>query len=144
MLIMPHLLYVEPAPTQTYHSDNRGTRNVNIRKNDLERFGHTAGCLACEIHRAGSPMSGQEHTAECRKRLEDVMTNDVSTSTRVQATRVRQVERNNRNSNEPGVANPSSSSGSGQHKRVRFADQERPDPKLKRDTENADWQSGDT
>ena len=84
-MLIPHLPDVEPAPTQTYHSTNRGTRNVYIRRTDLEKFGHTAGC------RAGSPMSGQEHTAECRKRLEDVMTTDASTSTRVKA-----------NSNDPG------------------------------------------
>ena len=72
---------------------------------------------------------------ECRKRLEDVMTTDKSTSTRVEATRARQSERIIRNSNDLAVANPSSSSGSGQHKRVRFADQERPDPKPERDTE---------
>ena len=51
------------------------------------------------------------------------------------ATRVTQAERIIINSNDPWVANPSSSSGSGQHKRVRFADQERPDPKPERDTE---------
>ena len=135
MLIIPQLPDVEPAPTETYHSDNRGTRNVFIRKTDIERFGFSAGCPACEVHRAGSPMSGQRHTAECRKRLEDVMTTDASTSTRVKATRVRQAERIIRNSNDPGVANPRSSSGSGQHKRVRFADWERPDPKPERDTE---------
>ena len=38
-------------------------------------------------------MSGQEHTAKCRKRLEDVVTTDASTSTRVKATRVRQAGR---------------------------------------------------
>ena len=80
-------------------------------------------------------MSGQEHTAERRKRLENVMTTGVSTSTRVKATRVRQAERIIRNSSDTGVANPSSSSGSGQSKRVRFADQERADPKPERDTE---------
>ena len=42
MLIILQLTDVEPAPTQTYHSDNRGTRNVHIRKMDLERFGHDA------------------------------------------------------------------------------------------------------
>ena len=73
-------------------------------------------------------MSGQEHTAECRERFEDAMT-------RVKATRVRQAERINRTSNNPGVADPSSSSGSGQHKRVRLADQERLDPIPERDTE---------
>ena len=95
------------CPTQTYHSDNRGTRNVYIRKIDLERFGHTAGYPASEVYRAGSPTSGQEHTEECRKRLEDVLTTDASTSTRVKATRVRHAERIIRNSKDPGVANPS-------------------------------------
>ena len=45
-------------------------------------------------------------------------------------TRVRQAERIVRTSNDPGVADPSSSSGSGQHK-----DQEHPDPIPERDTE---------
>ena len=103
LLIIRQLPDVEPAPTETYHSDNRETRNIYIRKIDLERFGNTAGCPACEAHRAGSPMSGQEHTAKCIY--------------------------------DPVVANPNSSSGSGQHIRVRFADQERRDPKPERDTE---------
>ena len=53
MLIIPQLPDVEPAPTKTYHSDNKGTRNVYIRKTGLEKFGYTAGCPACEVHRAG-------------------------------------------------------------------------------------------
>ena len=69
MMIIPQLPDVD-----------RRTRNVYIRKIDLERFGHTAGHLACEVHRTGSPMSGQEHTAECRKRLDDVTTTGASTS----------------------------------------------------------------
>ena len=64
MLIIPQLPDVEPAPTEAYHSDNKGTRNVYIRKTDLEKFGYT-GCPACEAHRAGLPMSGQGHIAEC-------------------------------------------------------------------------------
>ena len=71
ILIVPQLPDVEPTPTKTHNSDNRGTRNVYIRKIDLEKFGYTAGCPACEVHRAGLPMSGQVHTAECRKRLEN-------------------------------------------------------------------------
>ena len=123
-MLIPHLPDVEPAPTQTYHSDNRRTRNVYIRKTDLEKCGHIARCPACEVHRDGSPMSGQEHTAECRKRLEDVMTTDASTSTRVKATRVRQAERIINDLGDSGTTNPGSSSGSGQHKHVRFASQE--------------------
>ena len=55
--------------------------------------------------------------AECRKRLEDVMMTDASTATRV--TRVRQTERIIKDLDDSGAANTSSSSGSGQHKRVR-------------------------
>ena len=39
------------------------------------------------------PMSGRKHTVECRKRLDDAMTTDTSTASRVQATRVRLAER---------------------------------------------------
>ena len=109
------------APTKTYPSDNKGSRNVYIRKTDHEKFGYTAGWPACEVHRARLPMSGQEHTAECKKRPEDVMTTDASTLTRV------------RDLEDSGTTKPSSSSGSGQHKRVRFSDQE--DLESKPDTE---------
>ena len=69
-------------------------------------------------------MSGQEDTAECRKQLEDVMTTDTSTATRMKATRVRQTERIINDLGDSGTTKPGSSSGSGQHKRVRFAGQE--------------------
>ena len=86
MLISPQLPHVEPTPTKTYHSDNRGNRNVYTRKKFIEKFGYTAECPACEVHRAGLPMSGQGHNVECKKRLEDAMTTDTSTVTRVKAT----------------------------------------------------------
>ena len=57
-------------------------------------------------------MSGQGHTVECRKRLEDAMTTDTSTATRVKATRVRQSERIIKDLDDSEAANPSSSSGS--------------------------------
>ena len=75
-------------------------------------------------------MSGQEHTAECRKRLEDAMM-----ATRIKATRVRQIERIIGDLGDSGPVNASSSSGSGQHKRVRFSDQEHLDSKPEGDTE---------
>ena len=80
LLIIAQLPDVEPTPVETCHSDTRGTRNVYNRKTDLERFGYTAGCPACKVHRAGLPMSGQGHTAECRKRLVDAVTTDTSTA----------------------------------------------------------------
>ena len=124
LVIIPQLPDVEPAPTKSYHSDNKGTRNVYIRETDLDTFGCTAGCPACEVHPAGLPLSGQGHAAECRKRLEDVMMTDASTATRITAARVRQTERIIRDLGDSGTTNPSSSSGSGQHKRVRLSDQE--------------------
>ena len=74
-------------------------------------------------------MSGQGHTAECRKRLEDVMMTDASTATRIKATRVRQTERIIKDLGESGTTNPNSSSGSDQHKRVRFSDRQHLDSK---------------
>ena len=105
MLIIPQLPDVDP-PTKTYHSDNRGTRSVYIRKTECEKFGYTTGWPACEAQRAGLPMSGQGHTAECRKRLEDVMMTDASTATRIKATRVRQTERIIRALGDSGTTKP--------------------------------------
>ena len=116
-MIIPQLPDVDLPPTKTYHSDNKGTRNVYV-KQTLKKFGYTAGCPAFEVHRAGLPMSGQGHTAECRKRLEDVMMTDASTATRIKATRVRQTERIIRELGDCGTSNLSFSSGSGQHIRV--------------------------
>ena len=59
MLITPQLPDVDPTPTKIFCSDNCGVRNLYIRKGDLEKFGHTARCSACEVLRARLPMSGQ-------------------------------------------------------------------------------------
>ena len=60
------------------------------------------------------------------------METDESTATPVKATRGRQTERIMKDLDNPGTTNSSISSGSGQHKRVRFADQERLDRNLGR------------
>ena len=52
------------------------------------------------------------------------MTTDTSTATRVKATRMRQGERIIKDLDDSGLGTPSSSSGSGQRKRVRFSDRE--------------------
>ena len=63
------------------------------------------------------------------------MGTNASAATRVKKTRVRQTERIMKDLDNPGMTNPSSSSGSGQHKHLRFADQERVDPNLGGDAE---------
>ena len=82
-----------------------------------------------------SPRRIANVTVECRKRLEDTMMTDTSTATRVKANCVRQAERVIKDLDDSGEANTSSSSGSGQHKRVRSSDQERVDSKPEGDTE---------
>ena len=105
VLFIPQLHDVGSTPTRVYSSDNQGTRNVNIRKKDIEKCGATT---------------------ECRRRLEDAMTTDTSTAARV------------KDPDESGSTNPNGSSGpsgSGQHKRVRFSDQESVDSRPERDAE---------
>ena len=63
------------------------------------------------------------------------MTTDTATATRVKATRVRQAERIIKDLDDSGAGDPSSSNGSGQHKRVRFSDREHLDSKPEGDTE---------
>ena len=66
------------------------------------------------------------------------MTTDTSTAARLEATRVRQAERIVSDLDESGSTNPSSPrgpSGSGQHKRFRFADQEPVESRPERDAE---------
>ena len=63
------------------------------------------------------------------------METDESTATPVKATRGRQTERIMKDLDNPGTTNSGSSSGSGQHKRVRFAGQERLDRNLGRDVD---------
>ena len=70
------------------------------------------------------------------------MMTDASTATRIKATLVRQTERIIRDVGDSGTTNPSSSSRSGQHKRVRFSDQEHLESKP--DTGNSDWWPGGT
>ena len=75
-------------------------------------------------------MSGQGHTTECRKRLEDVMMTDASTATRIKAIRLRAYNRIFGR-----TTNPSISSGSGQHKRDRFSNQDlEPKPDIEMQT----------
>ena len=83
---------------------------LTVRKIDIEKFGCTAGCPACEVHRAGLPVPGQGHTVECRKRLEDVMMADHIHSDPSQSN-TGQAECIIKDLEDSWAANPSSSSG---------------------------------
>ena len=106
MLITPQLTDVETAPKRICSCDHSGIRNVYIRKADLQKFGHTSRCPAYEVHRAGLPISGLGHTAECSMRLADAMTTDASTAARGTAARLRQAERFLKDLDRSGEDNP--------------------------------------
>ena len=46
-------------------------RKIYITARDLQTYGYTQGCPACNSSRAGKRLQGTMHTAQCRKRLEE-------------------------------------------------------------------------
>ena len=51
-------------------------RNLYITQKNLEKFGYTAGCPACDAARAGRKKAGIRHSETCRGRIEDAMSKD--------------------------------------------------------------------
>jgi len=58
-----------PAPAEIEYRPRR----VFIRKEDLERWGYTAGCRRCVLTREGHQAQGINHKPECRARIEHAM-----------------------------------------------------------------------
>jgi hypothetical protein len=58
-----------PAPAEIEYRPRR----VFIRKEDLERWGYTAGCRRCVLTREGNQAQGINHKPECRTRIELAM-----------------------------------------------------------------------
>ena len=46
-------------------------KRLYVTKKDLEKFGYTAGCPACDATQIGKRTSGIQHTNRCRDRLEE-------------------------------------------------------------------------
>ena len=136
--VIPQLPNMKPAPTKTYHCDNRGTRNAYIRKTDLEKFGYIAGCPACEANVWAGTHRRMQKTI-CRRNGNGHIHSDPSQSNTCErsGTYHQKCARHWRR------VNPSSSSGPGQHRRVRCSDQERLGSNPEGDR-NADFGSGGT
>ena len=49
----------------------RKLKRLYITKKDLEKFGYTADCPACDATQIGKRTSGIQHTNRCRDRLEE-------------------------------------------------------------------------
>ena len=49
--------------------DENAPKSFYIQRDDLERFGYTAGCRRCVLTREGKSAHGIRHTAVCRERI---------------------------------------------------------------------------
>ena len=90
--IEPEMPEGTPGPARTFDKDAKGKRAVYIRKADLAKYVHTAGCPACDAQRAGESTTGKLHTAQCRMRLEKAMDEDPAAAPRLEEARTRQTE----------------------------------------------------
>ena len=81
--IVPELPDV-PSQAPAAFTQEGAPRRVYITKKNLDRYGYTAGCPACEGTKMGIRTSGEFHTAACRTRLEAAMKQDPVESARVE------------------------------------------------------------
>ena len=61
----------------------RKLRRLYITKKDLEKFGYTAGCPACDATQIGKRSTGIHHTNRCRDRLEESIRGEEEENPRV-------------------------------------------------------------
>ena len=64
---------------EVYHSlcaggkPKKTLRRLCITKRDLDKYGYTAGCAACDATRTGNKSNGVQHTPSCRERMERLL-----------------------------------------------------------------------
>ena len=61
------------APSVPVESPKKSTRRLYITKRDLDKYGYTAGCVACDATRIGKRGTGVHHTPACRERMERLL-----------------------------------------------------------------------
>ena len=69
LTIEPEKVDVPPVVPEVFSRDY-APRRLYLTRKDLLKYGHTAGCHACELQLAGIPSTGHAHTEACRDRLE--------------------------------------------------------------------------
>ena len=73
------------AETPVQEPKSQGRRDFRITKTILEKFGHTTGCVGCEVQlQGGKNADHRNHTALCRMRLEAAMQKDDELKERIQ------------------------------------------------------------
>ena len=61
------------APSVPVEPPKKSTRRLYITKRDLDKYGYTAGCVACDATRIGTRGTGVHHTPACRERMERLL-----------------------------------------------------------------------
>ena len=51
----------------------KASQRLYITKRDLDKYGYTAGCPACDTTRIGKRSTGVHHTPLCRERMESIL-----------------------------------------------------------------------
>ena len=91
----PELPAVSAEASKPYQRDFE-PRRVYITRANLEQFGYTTGCPACDETRAGARSAGVSHTDVCRRRLEQALANERSRAERKDQSRRGQEDRKHR------------------------------------------------
>ena len=61
------------APQVQEEKPKKASRRLYITKRDLDKYGYTAGCPACDATRTGKRSIGFHHIPLCRERMERLL-----------------------------------------------------------------------
>ena len=84
------------VPAEPVQKDQRAGQQYKMRyiaKRDLEKYGYTAACPACDASRTGQRPGGVAHTQVCRERIEKAPAEDPERRGRLERTEMRQNQR---------------------------------------------------
>ena len=77
----PECPEVPALPTETADAA-QSVRRYYITTRDLEKYGFTEGCPACDAIRAKTPRAGISHAPGCRERIEKAVSSDPNRNNR--------------------------------------------------------------
>jgi hypothetical protein len=91
--LRPEMPEAPAAPVQGEQRAGQQYRKHYIVKKDLEKYGYTAACPACDASRMGQRPGGVAHTQICRERIEKALAEDPERRGRLERTEMRQNQR---------------------------------------------------
>lgn len=75
-VLLPHIVKGDQqpfAPSAQEKKAKKSLRRLYFTKRDLDKYGYTAGCAACDATRSGKRSTGVQHTPACRERMERLL-----------------------------------------------------------------------